>query len=154
MRGARLHKRDGKTCFWRATGRDGPFPAHDLVGAIRFRGMKAGRDFAAGESADMKRWRISSESAATLRSNDRTRAEALLAMQREDGHFVFELEADATIPAGVRAAGPLSRRDTEPELERRIGAHICAASRPITAGGRFITAAPSTSARPSRPISR
>ena len=48
---------------------------------------------------------------------------ALSARQKRDGHWVFELEADATIPAEyVLLEHYLDRRD--PELERRIGVHL------------------------------
>src|SRR5215813_6606937 len=49
---------------------------------------------------------------------------ALLAAQREDGHWVFELEADATIPAEyvllVHYLGELPNL----ELERKIGVYL------------------------------
>jgi hypothetical protein len=54
-------------------------------------------------------------------------ADALLADQRADGHWVFELEADATIPA-----------------EYARSASTCAASRASTAAGRCSTRASST----------
>ncbi len=48
---------------------------------------------------------------------------ALLRQQKPDGHFVFELEADATIPAEyVLLEHFLDRID--PELERRIGNYL------------------------------
>jgi squalene-hopene/tetraprenyl-beta-curcumene cyclase len=48
---------------------------------------------------------------------------ALLEAQRPDGHWVFELEADATIPAEyVLLEHYLDRID--PELERRIGVYL------------------------------
>ena len=54
---------------------------------------------------------------------------ALSARQKRDGHWVFELEADATIPAEyVLLEHYLDRRD--PELERRIGVHLRAIQDP------------------------
>ncbi len=53
-----------------------------------------------------------------------TRAtDALLALQRSDGHWVFELEADATIPAEyVLLTHYLG--EPEPTMERRIAAYL------------------------------
>ena len=49
--------------------------------------------------------------------------QALAAHQNGDGHWVFELEADATIPAEyVLLEHYLDRQD--PELQRRIGVHL------------------------------
>jgi len=49
--------------------------------------------------------------------------ESLLALQHEDGHWVFELEADATIPAEYilleHYLGTI-----EPELEERIARYL------------------------------
>lgn len=56
--------------------------------------------------------------AAIARSRD-----ALLAMQRDDGHWIFELEADATIPAEyVLLAHYLG--EPEPAVEQRIGVYL------------------------------
>src|SRR5437763_13711930 len=50
-------------------------------------------------------------------------ATALSRRQRPDGHWVFELEADATIPAEyVLLEHYLDRID--PELERKIGVYL------------------------------
>jgi squalene-hopene/tetraprenyl-beta-curcumene cyclase len=50
-------------------------------------------------------------------------AEALLGLQREDGHWVFELEADATIPAEYILLQHY--RDTvDPALEQRIAPYL------------------------------
>jgi squalene-hopene/tetraprenyl-beta-curcumene cyclase len=50
-------------------------------------------------------------------------AAALLSKQREDGHWVFELEADATIPAEyVLYTHALDERD--PALERKIAVYL------------------------------
>ena len=76
---------------------------------------------------------------------------ALLALQRDDGHFVFELEADATIPAEyvlmrhylgepVDAAGSKDRQLPSPHSVAR------------TAAGRCSMTAHRTSAPASRPI--
>ena len=53
----------------------------------------------------------------------RRAAAALLRYRRADGHFVFPLEADATVPAEyVLLEHYLDR--IEPELERKIGVHL------------------------------
>jgi squalene-hopene/tetraprenyl-beta-curcumene cyclase len=51
-------------------------------------------------------------------------AEALLALQRQDGHWVFELEADATIPAEYVLLVHHLGEPAEPELERKIAAYL------------------------------
>ena len=51
-------------------------------------------------------------------------ASALMARQRADGHWVFELEADATIPAEyVLLRAYLGEADA-PDLERKIGVYL------------------------------
>jgi squalene-hopene/tetraprenyl-beta-curcumene cyclase len=64
------------------------------------------------------------ESAPTLDQTIARATEALLAMQREDGHFVFELEADATIPAEYVLLVHYLGETPNPELERRIGTYL------------------------------
>jgi len=49
--------------------------------------------------------------------------EALLAQQRPDGHWVFELEADATIPAEYIMLGHFLD-EVDPELEAKIAVYI------------------------------
>ncbi|HEX4079206.1 MAG TPA: squalene--hopene cyclase [Rhizomicrobium sp.] len=49
---------------------------------------------------------------------------ALLALQRGDGHFVFELEADATIPAEYVLLVHYLGETPDLELERRIGNYL------------------------------
>ena len=51
-------------------------------------------------------------------------AEALRARQRSDGHWVFELEADATIPAEYILLRAYLGEPDAPELERKIGAYL------------------------------
>jgi len=48
---------------------------------------------------------------------------ALVRRQHDDGHFVFELEADATIPAEYVLLQHFMDR-LEPELERKIGNYL------------------------------
>jgi len=50
--------------------------------------------------------------------------EALCAMQRDDGHFVFELEADATIPAEYVLLVHYLGETPDLELERKIGNYL------------------------------
>jgi squalene-hopene/tetraprenyl-beta-curcumene cyclase len=49
---------------------------------------------------------------------------ALLDQQRTDGHFVFELEADATIPAEYVLLVHWLGETPDPQLERRIGVYL------------------------------
>ena len=51
-------------------------------------------------------------------------AKALLRQQREDGHWVFELEADATIPAEYVLLRQYLGEPDELELERKIGVYL------------------------------
>ncbi len=71
---------------------------------------------------------------------------ALLRLQKPDGHWVFELEADATIPAEYVLLRPLSRRDARSRAgaqDRRLSAPHPGRARRLAALSR---AAPSTSA--------
>src|SRR5579859_5427380 len=49
---------------------------------------------------------------------------ALLKLQRDDGHWVFELEADATIPSEYLLLVHYLGEAADPELERKIGAYL------------------------------
>src|SRR5580700_9588675 len=49
---------------------------------------------------------------------------ALLREQRSDGHFVFELEADATIPAEYVLFTHYLAEQPNLELERKIGVYL------------------------------
>jgi len=51
-------------------------------------------------------------------------AQALSKLQRADGHFVFELEADATIPAEYILLRQYLGEPDVPELERKIGVYL------------------------------
>src|SRR5262249_1914258 len=51
-------------------------------------------------------------------------AEALLREQRADGHFVFELEADVTIPAEYVLLVHYLGEPADAELERKIGVYL------------------------------
>jgi squalene-hopene/tetraprenyl-beta-curcumene cyclase len=58
--------------------------------------------------------------------DDRIRraAQSLLKRQRPDGHWIFELEADATIPAEYILLRQFLGEPDDPELERRIGVYL------------------------------
>lgn len=67
---------------------------------------------------------------------------ALSDEQRPDGHFVFELEADATIPAEYVLLVHWLGEAPDPELERRIGVYLRRIQGehggwPLFEGGRF-----------------
>src|SRR5580693_2453903 len=51
-------------------------------------------------------------------------ADALLRLQRADGHWVFELEADATIPAEYVLLRQYLGEPDDLELERKIGVYL------------------------------
>ncbi|MDB5700872.1 MAG: shc [Sphingomonadales bacterium] len=51
-------------------------------------------------------------------------AEALAAMQRDDGHWVFELEADATIPAEFILLRHYLGEPRDPVIESKIGRYL------------------------------
>jgi len=51
-------------------------------------------------------------------------AKALLARQRDDGHWCFELEADATIPAEYVLLRHFRGEEPDPELERLIAVYL------------------------------
>src|SRR6201996_673931 len=51
-------------------------------------------------------------------------AQALKALQQPDGHFVFELEADATIPAEYILLRHYLAEPDDLELERKIGVYL------------------------------
>ena len=72
---------------------------------------------------------------------------ALLAQQRADGHWVFELEADATIPAEYVLLVHYLGETPNLELERKIGIYLRRIQGAM-AVGRFITPARPTSAQP------
>src|SRR5437588_582338 len=54
----------------------------------------------------------------------RAAAAALLDRQRADGHWVFELEADATIPAEYVLLGHYLGETTDIALEKKIAAYL------------------------------
>ena len=50
--------------------------------------------------------------------------QALASEQRPDGHFAFELEADATIPADYILLRQYLGEPDDPEIERKIGVYL------------------------------
>ena len=69
-------------------------------------------------------------------------AAALMRLQRDDGHWVFELEADATIPAEFILLKHYLGEPEDLELERRIGVYLRRIQAdhggwPLYAGGPF-----------------
>jgi squalene-hopene/tetraprenyl-beta-curcumene cyclase len=63
-------------------------------------------------------------SAQTLDAAVQKAADALSKLQRSDGHFVFELEADATIPAEYVLLRQFLAEPDDLELERKIGVYL------------------------------
>ena len=60
----------------------------------------------------------------TIEPRIRAAASALIARQRSDGHWCFELEADATIPAEYVLFRHFRGESPDAELERKIGAYL------------------------------
>ncbi len=69
----------------------------------------------------------------TARKMAREASEALLARQHEDGHFVYELEADATIPAEYIFLNHFIG-DPEPQIEAELGDYLRAIQSRETGG--------------------
>jgi squalene-hopene/tetraprenyl-beta-curcumene cyclase len=59
-----------------------------------------------------------------IEADIRRAAQALMRQQRTDGHWVFELEADATIPADYILLRQYLGEPDDPELERKIGVYL------------------------------
>src|ERR1700676_1752998 len=59
-----------------------------------------------------------------LDAADARATDALLKLQRTDGHWVFELEADATIPAEYVLFVHYLGEPANLELERKIGVYL------------------------------
>ncbi len=67
---------------------------------------------------------LSASSAAALEERIGQAADALLALQRDDGHWVFELEADVTIPAEYVLLRHYFAEPIDTALEAKIAAYI------------------------------
>src|SRR5438045_5324814 len=65
-----------------------------------------------------------SDDTLAIEADIRRAADALLRQQRDDGHWVFELEADATIPAEYILLRQYLGEPDAPELERKIGVYL------------------------------
>ena len=59
-----------------------------------------------------------------LEDNIDRAAQALMRRQRDDGHWIFELEADATIPAEYVLMRHFRGEPLEAELERKIAVYL------------------------------
>jgi squalene-hopene/tetraprenyl-beta-curcumene cyclase len=67
---------------------------------------------------------VSLRTAAGLETSIARAADALISRQRDDGHWVFELEADATIPAEYILLRAYLGEPDAPELEHKIGVYL------------------------------
>ena len=74
----------------------------------------------------------------------RAATDAVLRDQKPDGHWVYELEADATIPAEYVLLVHYLGETPNLELERKIGVYLRRIQGAMAAG-RCITTAPSIS---------
>src|SRR5260221_2792206 len=61
---------------------------------------------------------------ATLDRNIASATKAMLEQQKPDGHWVFELEADSTIPAEYILMRHFLAEPVDAELERKIGIYL------------------------------
>jgi squalene-hopene/tetraprenyl-beta-curcumene cyclase len=77
---------------------------------------------------------LSPPTSAELDRSIASAADALLALQKEDGHWVFELEADATIPAEYVLLRHYLGEPIDKELEARIGAYLRRIQSPRSGG--------------------
>ena len=64
------------------------------------------------------------DSLSAIEADIRRAADALLGQQRGDGHWVFELEADATIPSEYILLRHYLGEPDDRELERKIGRYL------------------------------
>ena len=72
----------------------------------------------------MNQIRIDQDNAVAVEATIRGATAALLDQQRDDGHWVFELEADATIPAEYVLLVHYLAETPNLELERKIGVYL------------------------------
>ena len=72
----------------------------------------------------MNQIRIDQDNAVAVEATIRGATAALLDQQRDDGHWVFELEADATIPAEYVLLVHYLAETPNLELERKIGIYL------------------------------
>ena len=84
----------------------------------------------------------SSASASAVDHGIAAATRALIALQQPDGHWVFELEADATIPAEYVLLRHYLAELVDAALEAKIAVYL-RPSRATMAVGRYSTAAPS-----------
>src|SRR5229473_1979010 len=122
MPGVRLAVPAGRTCFSPATGLlpacRRPSRAH-CVPEKRPR-----RSPAPVHPLDRPPMNDASDDTFAIEADIRRAAQALMRQQRDDGHWVFELEADATIPAEYILLRQYLGEPDDPELERKIGAYL------------------------------
>ena len=76
---------------------------------------------------------------AALEKSIASATEALLGYRQDDGHFVFELEADATIPSEYVLFRHYLGEPVDSELERKIANYLLRIGR-MVAGRCFRTA--------------
>src|ERR1700694_1764546 len=86
--------------------------------AKRIRGMMGARAMAADKTA---RRQVPAEQ---LDASIASATRALIGLQNEDGHFVFELEADATIPAEYVLMRHYLGEPEDAALEEKIAAYL------------------------------
>lgn len=73
---------------------------------------------------EVGQYQLSVDTPGVLQSSIDVAAQGLLAHQQSDGHWVFELEADATIPAEYILLRHYLAEPVDRELERKIGNYL------------------------------
>ena len=141
---ARRPRPAGAISSWRATGPPPACPPPWKARCGRARRRRVWRSQRAGYRVGVMN-QLAPADFADVESAIRAATDALLAEQRPDGHWVYELEADCHHSGGICAAGALSGRDRRIRSWSARSASICAASRATMAAGRSITKARSTS---------
>ena len=94
-----------------------------IEGALRS-GNRRGRAGAGRRLIDVDRHGRHRGSLDRLEDDIDRAAQALMRRQRADGHWVFELEADATIPSEYVLLRHYLGEPDDPELERKIAAYL------------------------------
>src|ERR1051325_6749316 len=111
-------KRLGKTCFWPETGRQPPCRRPSKAPFVRANARPRSPPGTMTDTADR------TPAKDPLDRRIEAAAAALRAAQRADGHWVFELEADVTIPAEYVLLTHYLGEQPNLELERKIAVYV------------------------------
>src|SRR6201985_8283 len=120
MPNARLPKPSGATCSWRATGPRLICPPPSKGRCNRAKPPRLWRRGTCAYNRLMNQMAPIVEVEAAVRAA----TDAILGQQKPDGHWVYELEADATIPAEYVLLVHYLAEEPNLELERKIGVYL------------------------------